>query len=57
MWAAFELPPGAPTVYTLRSPWQEERERPAFRAEAGQPLRMSLQPYQVVVFDATPVRK
>ena len=30
---------------------------PRSAREVGQPLRMSLQPYQVVVFDATPVRK
>ncbi len=51
---AFELPPGAPTKYTLKSPWAADAQKPAVAAEAGQPLRLTLQPFEVLVLDATP---
>ena len=51
---AFELPPGAPTKYTLRSPWAADAQKPAVAAEAGQPVALTLQPFEVLVLDATP---
>ena len=51
---AFELPPGAPTKYNLKSPWAADAQKPAMTAEAGQPLRLTLQPFEVLVLDATP---
>ena len=54
--AAFELPPGAPPKYSLRSPWAEDAPKPALAAEIGKPLRLLLQPFEVVVLDANPVR-
>ena len=52
--AAFELPPGARTKYLLKSPWAEDASKPALRAEAGKPLRITLKPFEVVVLDALP---
>jgi hypothetical protein len=51
---AFELPPGAPTSYTLKSPWQEDTSKPAISARAGQPVTIELAPFEVVVYDALP---
>ncbi len=50
----FELPAGAPADYTLRTAWGEEG--PALRAKAGKPFEIVLQPFEVRVFDALPVR-
>lgn len=52
--AAFELPAGAPTKYSLRSPWAEDAHVPALTAEAGRPLSCALAPFQIVIFDAVP---
>jgi hypothetical protein len=52
--AAFELPLGAQTKYLLKSPWAEDASQPALRAEAGKPLRITLQPFEIVVLDALP---
>ena len=55
--SAFEFPTGAPTAYTLRSPWQEDADKPALAVEANKPLRILLQPFQVLVWDATAVKR
>lgn len=52
--AALELPPGAATQYQLKSPWAEDDQKPAIPARAGQPVRIALQPFQVLVFEAAP---
>ena len=52
--AAFELPPDAPTRLTLKSPWSEDAGKPALTAVAGEPLRLSLKPFEVVVLEAAP---
>lgn len=52
--AALELPPGTATKYQLKSPWAEDAQKPAIAAAAGQPVHIPLQPFQVVVFEATP---
>ena len=52
--AAFQLPPGAAERYTLKSPWADDAARPALQAEAGKPLKLTLKPFEVIVFDATP---
>jgi hypothetical protein len=51
-----ELPAGAPTAYRLASPWADEADKSALDVQAGTPLTLHLQPFQVVVFEATPVR-
>ena len=52
--AALELPPGGATRYQLKSPWAEDAQKPAICAAAGQPVRIELQPFQVLVLEATP---
>jgi hypothetical protein len=52
--SVFELPPGAPQNYTLKSPWSEDIEKPALSASAGRPLAITLKPWEVLVFDALP---
>ena len=52
--AAFELPFGAQAKYLLKSPWAEDGSKPALRAEAGKPLRITLKPFKIVVLDALP---
>ncbi|MBN2579648.1 MAG: hypothetical protein JXB10_11715 [Pirellulales bacterium] len=52
--AAFELPPGAPQHYALKSPWSEDAAKPGLSATAGRPLPITLAPWQVLVFDALP---
>jgi hypothetical protein len=49
---AFELPPGARTKYLLKSPWAEDASKPALRAEAGKPLQIALESFEVVVVEA-----
>ena len=51
---AFELPPGSPGQFTLRSPWAEEANRPVLRSETGTPLRLALKPFEGMILDATP---
>ena len=53
--AALELPAGAVTTYTLKSPWAEDASRPALAAAAGKPLQFKLKPFEVLVLDAMPV--
>jgi hypothetical protein len=53
---AFDLPVGANTKYSLKSPWSEDALKPLLAAEAGKPSRITLQPFEVVVLDAVPVR-
>jgi len=52
---AFELPPGAPRSYRLQSPWADASPLPVQFAEAGRPLALTLQPFEVLVLDAFPL--
>ena len=52
--AALELPEGATRKFSLRSPWAEDLTKPALSAEAGQPLRLLLQPFEVLILEAKP---
>lgn len=54
--AAFELPVGARTSFALKSPWREDAAKPAQLVTAGKRLTFVLQPFEVLVFDAIPVR-
>jgi hypothetical protein len=51
----FELPPGAPTRYALKSPWSEDVGKESIVVEAGKPHTFRLEPFEVLVFDARPV--
>ena len=52
--SVFELPAGAPVKYTLSSPKGDKV--PAKEVEAGLPVSIELAPFQVVVFEAQPVK-
>jgi hypothetical protein len=51
---AFELPDGAAREYVLRSPWKGDADRPPVVLSAGKEFTFDLQPFEVLVFDATP---
>lgn len=51
---AFELPPDAPEIYRLVSPWRDGEESP-IEVQAGKPHRFELEPFEVAVFDAVPM--
>jgi hypothetical protein len=53
---AFELPEGAPQAYELKVPWRDDAGRSIVRIEAGVPHAFVLAPFEVLVFDARPVR-
>lgn len=50
----FELPAGAVKSYTLKSPYADQRVQ-TLSLTAGQPQPVTLQPFEVLVFDARPV--
>jgi len=52
---AFELPPGAPKRYILKSPWAEDAGKPTLQAVAGRPFVLRLKPFEVLVLEALPV--
>ena len=54
---AFELPADAARSYVLTSPFPQ-REVAGFSGavNAATPVRISLQPFEVLVFEAAPVR-
>jgi hypothetical protein len=51
---AFELPAGAPRKYSCTSPWSEDAQKAAWLAVAGEPVRRTLAPFEVLVVDAVP---
>jgi hypothetical protein len=52
--AAFELPPGARAGFKFRSPWAEDARKPAITIAPGSRTRLTLEPFEVMVLDATP---
>jgi hypothetical protein len=52
----FELPEGAPQTYILHSPWKEDSREEAIVLTAGKPHMFVLQPFEVLVFDAKPIK-
>ena len=46
--------PGAVAQYQLRSPWAEDAQKPPLAAAPGKPVRITLQPFQVLVLEAAP---
>jgi hypothetical protein len=52
---AFEIPPGAPTQFQAKSPWEKDRSLQPVRLNAGTPFQFSLAPFQVLTLEATPV--
>jgi hypothetical protein len=49
---AFELPEGAVSAYAARSPWPEDRAKPALMLTAGTPTTVTLAPFEVLTFEA-----
>ncbi|MFH1719063.1 MAG: enterotoxin, partial [Planctomycetota bacterium] len=52
---AFELPKGAPQKYSLKSPWKDDASKAAIALSAGKEQTFELEPFEVLVFDATPL--
>jgi len=51
----FELPAGAAQKYSLKSPWRQDADKPAIVLSAGKEHTFELKPFEVLVFDATPL--
>jgi hypothetical protein len=51
---AFELPPGSPQSYALKSPWKEDAAAEAIVLDAGREHTFELKPFEVRVWDAVP---
>jgi hypothetical protein len=49
----FELPAGAAKDYSLKSPYADQRLQ-TLALKAGQPQSVTLEPFEVLVFDAQP---
>ena len=52
---AFELPDGAAEKYSLKSPWKEDTGSKAIGLSSGKTHTFELKPFEVLVFDATPL--
>ena len=52
---AFELPPGAARKHLLKSPWASDADKAAIVLSAGEEHTFELKPFEVLVFDATPL--
>ncbi|NIP26641.1 MAG: enterotoxin [Phycisphaerae bacterium] len=51
----FELPAGAAQKYSLKSPWKRDANRVVIVLSAGTEYTFEMEPFEVVVFDATPL--
>jgi hypothetical protein len=49
---AFELPSGAATTYTLRSPWKKDANKAPITLTAGTPYTFTLQPFEVLTLES-----
>lgn len=52
--AAFELPAGAAENYVARSPWKMDSGKDEVHLRAGEPLQITLQPFEVLTLEAVP---
>ena len=52
---SFELPPDAAQKYGLKSPWKEDADRETIVLTAGKEHTFKIEPFAVLVFDATPL--
>ncbi len=50
----FELPTGAAKKYSLKSPWMKDTNRALIVLSAGTEYTFEMEPFEVMVFDATP---
>jgi hypothetical protein len=51
---AFELPPGAPTSFNVRSPWKSDAKKPPILLTVGKQYKIALQPFEVLNLEAVP---
>jgi hypothetical protein len=51
---AFELPTGAPKIYTAKSPWKDDVAQPATELRAHTPHEFQLAPFEVLTLDVIP---
>ncbi|HTZ90587.1 MAG TPA: enterotoxin [Alloacidobacterium sp.] len=51
---AFELPIGAPQLYTAKSPWKDDAGKQAIELRAHTPHEFQLAPFEVLTLDVTP---
>jgi hypothetical protein len=49
----FELPAGAPQQGTAHSPWQKDAGTPSIPFQAGSPLTLDLEPFEVLTLEVT----
>lgn len=49
---AFELPKSVTGTYVARSPWAEDRQKPAIEFEIGKARKIEMKPFEVLVLDA-----
>jgi hypothetical protein len=54
---AFELPEDAARIYLLHSPWEADARRARIGVHAGKPWMVELKPFEVLTFDATPLKE
>jgi hypothetical protein len=52
--SAFELPAGAPQIYSARSPWSTDVSQAPIDLKAGGPYTFQLAPFQVLTLEASP---
>ncbi len=52
---AFELPTKAARKYRLTSPWKEDSAKPVITLQAGSTYSFTLQPFEILVYDAEPL--
>ena len=52
----FELPAGAATRFTAKSPWKDQQAKPAVELTAGTAHDFALQPFEVLTLEATPAQ-
>ncbi|MCX7045301.1 MAG: enterotoxin [Candidatus Sumerlaeota bacterium] len=53
--AAFELPDGQPSAWELKRPWKEDADKPALKMQAGTTASIPLEPFEVIVWSASPL--
>jgi hypothetical protein len=51
----FDLPPGSPVVFQLKSPWKDGGDSNPLELAARQPFTFNLRPFEVIVREAEPV--
>jgi hypothetical protein len=52
--ALLELPAGAPSQFSARSPWMSESAKPSIKVSASDPHTFHLEPFQVMTLELSP---